>query len=108
MNEKYYELRYNFIGGYFHQDWTLNADTYVEVVEDFIADHDLEFIDVVVGQLREYIAEIELNSPSDEEIQEFLKCEYYFQADGLTGRRWLEDVLKILTSSRKRPSGIKG
>ncbi|MBE1507284.1 contact-dependent growth inhibition system immunity protein [Rhizobium viscosum] len=45
-----------FFGGYFHQDWKLVYESYLDVIEDFVRQASLEQLDAVLDVISPYLA----------------------------------------------------
>lgn len=87
------------LGGYFHQDWIIEGSNPRAVVEQFIDDSTRD--EVTAAQKG---AERLLASSADERwlkrtLQE-MGLYYLPEADGLSYREWLQDVVDLLGSSR--------
>jgi contact-dependent growth inhibition (CDI) system CdiI-like immunity protein len=90
---------------YFDQDWDLNGNTPLDVLESFRDDEPDPVVqqayDEVVGLLSRNLEEPELEEELDR-----LGLQYYPPGDGLTHRQWLEQVADIL--KRQRPTNGGG
>lgn len=87
------ERLYQFFAGYFHEDWSVEADSPDQVLSAFVRQRgggcDLEELSrSIVAFVREY--------PKDDEIDEALfkelGCYYSPRAEGILTRSWLLSV----------------
>jgi hypothetical protein len=88
-----YEALQNFIGGYFHEDWSLDDASPREIVQRFFRDHDsIEELAAVFRALRELIE----GADDDEVLSSRLFKEfgsYYNPRNlGLSTRVWLQTL----------------
>ena len=90
---RYPEL-YQFLGGSLHQDWTLDAATADEAVEQAIAETAPSQLPVIAAQIDDLLA----SHPADSELRDAVGglCEYLPSGDGTTDRDWLRVVLARL------------
>ena len=90
-----YPELYQFLGGYFHQDW-VDSDSFEDVVRDFLARNPAATIRQATRELEEFMR---LDIPENE-LRDILRHDLrsYVRAPGmgLTYRQWLEAVLHIL------------
>jgi len=80
------ELIQQLLGGYFHQDWDLEANDDLGVVRRFIEDVGGEKKQSILDAIDQVLLEDEAK------VSSFLSesgCEYYFAGDGLTAKGWL-------------------
>lgn len=81
------ELIQLLFAGYFHQDWGLEADDDIGVVRNFIESEGIKDTQPILAAIDKVLLQ------DDTEVSSFLAesgCEYYFAADGLTAKQWLE------------------
>jgi len=81
------ELIYLLLAGYFHQDWSLEADNDLGVVRNFIDSERLRDNLPILDAIDKILLQDEA------EVSSFLiesGCQYYFAADGFTAKQWLE------------------
>jgi hypothetical protein len=89
-----------FLGGYFHQDWSYEqrriGGSFADVVRSFLTTNPATTVMQTIRELTEFLG-LEL---SEEELRDTLLHEFgsYVRAPGLglTYRQWLEAVLAIL------------
>ena len=93
MRDRYPEL-HQFLGGYYHQDWTLDYSTPDAALRSFIGDSDPDERAIVSTQLREVMA-----LPDAQLAGAVLDLGAYYDPapDGQTLREWLQAVLHSLT-----------
>jgi hypothetical protein len=90
-----YPYLQQFLGAYFHQDWTLDDSTADEVIERFKRESDPETIEEVKEELAQFLA----SHPSDDQLSRALTtlgCDYHAPGDNLTYRDWLHHVQHVL------------
>jgi len=96
--ETAYPELFQFLGGYFHQDWALDATTPTEVVRGFLAEAPTEQVAGVVAEVDRLLA----GEPSDAAlarvVYEELGCDYDPTPDGVSVRDWLRHVRASLTA----------
>jgi hypothetical protein len=94
MSTKFPAL-FQFLAGYFHQDWRCDYETEDDVVRSFIADSSVETISRVEDELQLVLRTI----PSEDELQRFLfdeiGCAYYYPHAWPSGKAWLEHILDM-------------
>lgn len=97
MNNQFPNLT-QFFSSYFHQDWTEEANSPGEVVENYRNSEPPESIESALAELNKLL-EIPI-APADLEtfILDELGCYYNPEADNQTVREWLELVQKSLTN----------
>ncbi|MFM9265288.1 contact-dependent growth inhibition system immunity protein [Tychonema sp. BBK16] len=97
MNNQFPNLT-QFFSSYFHQDWTLEADTSSEVVENYRNSELPESVEAALSELNKLL-EMPI-APADLAtfILDELGCYYNPEADNQTVREWLESVQKTLTN----------
>ncbi len=97
MNNQFPNLT-QFFSSYFHQDWTEEANSPSEVVENYLNSEPPESIASALAELNK-VLEIPI-APADLEtfILDELGCYYNPEADNQTVREWLELVQKSLTN----------
>jgi hypothetical protein len=90
-----YPYLQQFLGAYFHQDWTLDDSSADAVIERFKRENDAEMIDGVKGELTQFLA----SHASDDQLSRALTalgCEYHAPGDNLSYREWLRHVRDAL------------
>ena len=86
-----FENLFNFLGGYFHQDWTLESSSADEVIEKFVDDGDAETVRAVAREIDQLLK----SKGSERELREALRnlgSAYNFEADGFSASEWLRHV----------------
>lgn len=95
MKEQYPEL-FQFLAGYFHQDWTCEHEAEDDVIRQFIADSTPETVSQVKSELQSVLRSIQ----GEENIQNFLfnqmGCSFYYPYAWPSGHAWLEHMLHML------------
>lgn len=85
---------YQFLGGYFHQDWDLEADDWEGVVDNYVND------DPVAGPLRTLAEEIDYlrTTRTEAELSQFLlrTAGAYYNPRPLTYKVWLAQLAERL------------
>ncbi|SRR6266851_374752 len=94
------ELLAQFFGGYFHEDWKLDAKSPSEVVDAYRKDFNSEQRLVLSKAILEYSQSFCLDSELRSGLFHELGCYYDPSADGLSTRDWLQSVSSQLL---KRP-----
>jgi hypothetical protein len=93
---------YQFFGGYFHEDWVLEADTPRDVIEAFKATGG--WSSDKIKALSKAILEFSQRYPTEKELEEHLLldlgCNYNMAADGLAASEWLRQVAAQLIDER--------
>jgi len=102
MNKKFPEL-HQFLGAYFHQDWTVEHETAEQVIDAFLADSDVE--DLVIVR-REISALLKLGKDEmglrDYLLKE-LSCYYCYWNSWESGVSWMQHISDRLTDELDRP-----
>jgi len=88
----------NFFGGYFHEDWTEEADTYAGIVAAYLRDASQE----EVSQTARSILRLLDCDYDDEALRQLLYpklgcCVQLPTPDGMTAKEWLYDIVTILS-----------
>lgn len=96
MTDQFERLQ-QLMSGYFHQDWDIEGETDDAVVSAFRRTSTPEQVSATVGELDRLIQLCLIGQVEAEKILASLGCEYYYQADSLTGLEWLERVRSLLT-----------
>jgi hypothetical protein len=93
---KRFPALFQFLAGYFHQDWACDHETEDDVIQSFVFESSRETISQVKDELEVVLRTIQ----SEEELQEFLfeeiGCDYYYPYAWPSGKAWLEHVLSLL------------
>ena len=79
-----------FLGGYFHQDWSEDAPTAVAIVERYLSEWPIEEIPKMLNELNALLAQRD-----DDVMQCVMKmgCFYNPVADGISYRAWLNQIV---------------
>ncbi|MGE8069287.1 contact-dependent growth inhibition system immunity protein [Pseudomonas sp. NPDC089569] len=95
MSVRFPEL-FQFLAGYFHQDWNCDHETEDDVIRSFLADSSIETLSQVKSELQTVLLTIQ----SEDELQAFLfeeiGCSYYYPYAWSSGKAWLEHVFSML------------
>lgn len=84
-----------FFGGHFHQDWAiLGAQTWQDVVTQYVRDMPKADVTVLLDDLRSYIAEAK--SKGWNNLDPTFQCAYDPRPDGQTERQWAEEIADLL------------
>jgi hypothetical protein len=94
-------------GAYFHQDWTLDADTPELIVDQFVADSGRTAEELTrLARLSQAFAAA---SPDEATLERALLtelgCYYAPSAEGATASAWLEHVAGRLSAAAERRRG---
>jgi uncharacterized membrane protein len=93
--------------GYFHQDWTLDGKTALEVLQSFRDDEP----EPVVRQARQEAADLLAKNLDEAALENELErrgLQYYPPGDGLTHRAWLEQVVETFALPRQTNGSTGG
>lgn len=95
MRDRYLAL-HQFLGGYFHQDWTLDYSSSEAVLHSFIDDSSPDERALIAAQLREVMA-----LPDSQLADAVLDLGAYYDPtpDGRTMREWLQEMSNALANS---------
>lgn len=90
MTDKFPNLG-EFLGCYFHQDWTCDDESAIAVVDRYLREWPNEEVQAAVKEIRQLLEEAENEAELRAAV---LKLGSYYEvgADGLTYREWLESV----------------
>ncbi|MFJ2713987.1 contact-dependent growth inhibition system immunity protein [Pseudomonas sp. NPDC087346] len=92
---KFPEL-FQFLAGYFHQDWKCDHENEDEVIQLFIENSSPETLSLVKSELNSVL----ISFPDEEELKSFLfeeiGCSYYYPYAWPSGKAWLEHILEML------------
>ena len=97
MNQSYPAL-VQFFGGYFHEDWPLEAASWEEVVEIFLKAVDRD----TLVSVRDELDRLRSHAPDEESIGNALfelGCCYAPSGGGLTSNEWLDLVQRRLANA---------
>jgi hypothetical protein len=104
MNTKLTTLQ-QFFGGYFNQDWVYDHDSADEVIDSFINESDSE----TICQARLEITELLAFQNTEIDLQQNLfyeqYCYYHYLYEWVSGRLWLEHVIKKLDEAMTERTG---
>lgn len=93
MNRHEFTYLENFLAGYFHEDWTLEAAEPDDIIENFVCESgsDGEFMRIA-DDIDAYLnGKAGANISEDDLVREF-GCYYAPSSDGLSSRDWLIHV----------------
>jgi hypothetical protein len=86
-----FENLFNFLGGYFHQDWTLESSSADEVIDKFVHDGDTATTRAVILEI-DRLLKAKTSENSLKEALRSLGSAYNFEADGFSASEWLRHV----------------
>jgi len=96
MNERAERLRH-FFGGYFHQDWDIEgAEAWQDVVRQFVTENPSSAVLAVRDALRAWLMETATAAVPSQGLPAAFACDYDPRLDGLTDRKWVEQVAALL------------
>jgi len=98
MSSRYYTLM-NVLGGYFHQDWKLEAASPEAVIQHILEDVPHETIAEAASELRGLLRETMDENALEAFMMNPLGVCYDPGADGKSMRQWLEEVLEQLETA---------
>jgi hypothetical protein len=101
MKEVEMEKLKQFFGAYFHQDWLLDAAHPDEVVEAFLREgHDAAELAQLGRLIDEYSRQEVDDAALERALFTELGCYYMPSADGISARKWLQDVASKVSQGR--------
>jgi hypothetical protein len=101
-----FEYLSNFVGGYFHQDWTIGASSANDVIDRFLQDATLEGVQGVVGDIDRLL----ITKASETDLENTLRTlgsAYYFKADGFSASQWLQHIRTRLSAILEPSRGTR-
>jgi hypothetical protein len=87
----------NFLGGYFHQDWTVGASSADDVIDKFLRDATPEEVRTVVEEINRLL-ETKVSNIDLENTLRIFGSAYYFKADGFSASQWLQHICTRLST----------
>lgn len=90
---------HQFLGGYFHQDWALDRDSWEPVVDEFITESPHSVVVATVDELREVLA-AHLTDAELTVVLDRLGASVAPAGFELTPTAWLEAMVRRLQSAR--------
>lgn len=91
------------LAGYFHQDWDIEGETDADVILAFRQSEPADQIEATIFDANQVLQLCAGEPFKVDELLASLGCEYYYQADGLTGISWLERIRSLLLSPDTQP-----
>lgn len=86
----------SFLGGYFHEDWEMDASEPDEVIAQFLRSRpSRDEIDRIIAQIGRYLGE-KNDAVIERGLFEELDCYYLPTADDMSARNWLKHVVDLL------------
>jgi hypothetical protein len=79
-----------FFGGYFHQDWDLDAKTWQGVIANYVEEHPRDDTVELRDDLRTWLDEGHSRLPAS------FRCDYNPQPEGLTDRSWIDRMIAVI------------
>jgi hypothetical protein len=87
------EILKSFLGGYFHQDWDLEASDADKVIANYLASKpSTNNIEMIIVQIDQYLNDAGDDLNIEVGLLRDLGCYYLPSADGLTAHNWLRHV----------------
>ena len=99
MNEE--SLLYQFFGGYFNQDWDLDAASPEEVVLDFKRESDPKEVQELAQSILRYADKFKNDADLDNALFKELDCYYSPSLKGQSAKSWLIGISEMLLSERE-------
>jgi CdiI immunity protein len=96
MNDTQREMLMQFFGGYFHQDWDLDALNPDAVISEFCGTATSKEKLSLSRGITKYVASINNDQELDSRLFQELACYYEPEKDGCTTRACLEHVTSML------------
>lgn len=97
MKYEKFEALKQFLSGYFHEDWALEAVTPDDVVMQYLATHPTNIrIQCLAAQINQYVDSKHDDATIEHGLFEELGCYYLPSADGMSPRVWLLHVADLL------------
>lgn len=91
----------SFLGGYFHEDWELNASEPDHVILRFLSSGpSSEEIDKIVAQIDRYLRSGMNEATLERNLLKDLGCYYLPSADAVSTSGWLNHVINVLEKYR--------
>lgn len=90
---------FQFLSGYFHQDWYLESANPDDVIAEFLAHEPLDVIKAVLTEIKEILAEKHNDEDLRALIIDDLKSFYDPNENGLSYSAWLKDLESCLEKS---------
>jgi hypothetical protein len=102
-HENTHELLDRFFGAYFHQDWSIEADSPEAVVDRYITDTrtlgDKHILALAIA-IRDYAARFTTDLELEDRLFRDFDCNYGPSLDNRSAKEWMASVAKQLLDSR--------
>jgi hypothetical protein len=95
---------FQLLGGYFNEDWDLEADDDQGVVELFMKQESREKIQQTLNELRSLLGQKKSEDELNKIVFDELHCRYSPTADGLTTSQWLASIADQIDFGLRRAS----
>lgn len=98
MSEDFVNVK-QFLGCYFHEDWSLEGESDEEVVTVFRQNESPENVKQTINEFDRFLKQC---ASGEIDADDFLleeHCGYYYQADNLSGYEWMKRVHQFLRAS---------
>ncbi|WNZ77154.1 contact-dependent growth inhibition system immunity protein [Pseudomonas sp. P105] len=95
MNTDFPEL-HDFLGAYFHQDWTVEYETAEQALDVFLAESDIEDLRAVQKELNVLLSKKKNELELREYLLRELSCYYSYWKAWDTGEAWLLHIVNRL------------
>ncbi|CAG0936757.1 hypothetical protein TFLX_05645 [Thermoflexales bacterium] len=95
---------FQLLGGYFNEDWDLEADDDRGIVEFFMKQEPRETIQQTLNELQTLLGQKKSEDELNKIVFGELHCRYNPTADGLTTSQWLASLANQIDSGLKQVS----
>ena len=85
-----------FLGAYFNEDWSLDHETWQEVVDSYIASEPPDLVTSAAEELKALLETEDDDSQLERRLLREFGCYFNTASVGLTPRTWLREVLGVL------------
>lgn len=95
------EYLFQFFGGCFHQDWTLEASSPDEAIIKFLKNgYDMNSKDRLLSEINTYLRCAKNDLSIEQDLSKEFRCEYMPSYDGIGARQWLIHVVELIINSK--------
>jgi len=89
-----------FIGCYFHQDWTMKAETDEDAVKLYLSQFHESLVDQCLAEIDAVVQMAMEGSDNIDALLDGLGCYYAYQNFGYTGLEWLKRLKSLIQMHR--------